>query len=114
MSAGPARPDAPVPAAVLELAGGGDVRTVWENEGGGVVFEVTDRGRRRFVKWSPAGSGTGLAAEAARLSGAVAFARVPELLDHSSDQVGSLMVTSALPGQTAVAARWKADPEALS
>jgi kanamycin kinase len=94
---------------VLELAGG-DVRPVWQNESGGVVFEVTDGGRRRFVKWSPAGSGTRLPGEAARLSWAAGFVRVPELLDQGCDQAGSWIITSGLPGQMAVAARWKADP----
>lgn len=108
MSAGPARPDVPVPAAVVKLAGGA-ARPVWQNDAGGVVFEVTAR-RRRFVKWAPAASGIDLAGEAARLSWAVAFARVPELLDHGSDQAGSWIVTSALPGEMAVTARWKGDP----
>jgi kanamycin kinase len=63
------RPDAgtPVPAPVLALAGGGTVRPVWVNELGGITFEVGAGGRRRFVKWAPAGSGIDLAAEAARL-----------------------------------------------
>ncbi len=108
MSAGPARPDVPVPAAVAEVADGA-ARPVWQNEAGGVVFEVT-AGRRRFVKWAPAGSGIDLAGEAARLSWAVAFASVPELLDHGHDQAGSWIVTSALPGEMAVTARWKDDP----
>lgn len=107
MSAGPARPDAQVPAAVAELVGGA-LRPVWQNEAGGVVFEAT-ADPRRFIKWAPAVSGIDLAAEAARLSWAAAFARVPELLEHGCDQVGSWIVTSALPGQMAVTARWKDD-----
>jgi kanamycin kinase len=91
---------------VAELAGGA-ARPVWQNEAGGLVFEVAGR---RFVKWAPAGSGIDLAAEAARLSWAVAFARVPELLDHGRDEVGSWIVTRALPGEMAVTPRWKADP----
>lgn len=106
MSAGPARPDVGVPAAVAELAGGA-ARPVWQNEAGGLVFEVAGR---RFVKWAPAGSGIDLAAEAARLAWAVAFARVPELLDHDRDEAGSWIVTRALPGEMAVTPRWKADP----
>ncbi len=108
MSAGPARPDIPVPAAVADLASGAAV-PVWRNDAGGVVFEVT-AGQRRFVKWAPAGSGIDLGAEAERLSWAAAHARVPELLDHGSDRDGSWIVTSALPGQMAVTARWKNDP----
>jgi kanamycin kinase len=108
MSAGPARPDLPVPAAVAELAGG-PALPVWQNDAGGVVFQVTS-GRPRFIKWAPAASGTDLTAEAARLTWAITFARVPELLDQGRDQDGSWIITAALPGQMAVTARWKNDP----
>jgi kanamycin kinase len=98
----------PVPEVVAALAGGAAC-PVWQNDAGGLVFEVT-AGRPRFIKWAPAGSGIDLAAEAARLSWAAPFARVPELLDHGHDETGSWIVTGALPGQMAVTARWKADP----
>ena len=110
LSAGPARPDTPVPVAVLKLAGGCDIHPVWENEGGGVVFEVTGGRGRRFIKWAPAGAGTDLAAEAARLSWAAGFARVPKLVSQGSAEDGSWMITSALPRQMAVTERWKSDP----
>ena len=112
MSAGPARPDAPVPRAVLALAGGGEVRPVWQNAAGGVVFEVRAAEGRRFVKWAPAGSGTDLSGEAARLSWAAPFAWIPELVEHGHDGAGSWIVTTGLPGQMAVTARWKAEPAA--
>ena len=105
-------PDAgtPVPARVLALAGGGAVRPVWVNELGGITFEVGAGDRRRFVKWSPAGSGIDLAAEAARLSWAAPFTPVPRLLDQGVDPTGSWLVTAALPGEMAVTARWQAKP----
>ena len=105
-------PDAgtPVPARVLALAGGGAVRPVWVNELGGITFEVGAGDRRRFVKWSPAGSGIDLAAEAARLSWAAAFTPVPRLLGQGVDPTGSWLVTAALPGEMAITARWKARP----
>jgi len=61
------------------------------------------------VKWAPAGSGIDLGAEAARLSWAGQFARVPAVLDRGADDAGSWIATSALPGEMAVAARWKAE-----
>ena len=103
-------PDAGIPAPVLALAGGEAVRPVWVNELGGITFEIGAGGRRRFVKWAPAGSGLDLAAEAARLAWAVAFTPVPRLLGQGADGTGSWLVTSALAGEMAVTARWKAEP----
>ena len=103
-------PAVPVPAAVLALAGGGAVRPVWVNELGGITVEIGGGDQRRFVKWAPAGSGIDLAAEAARLRWAVAFTPVPRLLGQGADGTGSWIVTSALPGQMAVADRWVAEP----
>jgi kanamycin kinase len=40
----------------------------------------------------------------------VSFAPVPRLLSQGADDTGSWLVTAALPGQSAVAERWKADP----
>jgi kanamycin kinase len=110
MAGGLPPPGMPVPARVLALSDGGAVRPVWVNDLGGVTFEITgDRGRR-FVKWAPAGSDSDLAAEAARLAWASGLTLVPTLLDHGADEAGSWIVTSALPGQMAVVARWKAEP----
>jgi len=83
---------------------------MWVNELGGITFEVGAGDRRRFVKWSPAGSGIDLAAEAARLSWAAPFTPVPRLLDQGVDPTGSWLVTAALAGEMAVTARWKARP----
>ena len=80
------------------------------NELGGITFEIGAGDRRRFVKWAPAGSGLDLAAEAARLAWAVAFTPVPRPLGQGADRTGSWLVTSALPGEMAITARWKAEP----
>lgn len=108
--AGPPGPDVAVPARVEAIAGARPVRAVWENQLGGLTFEVGVGPDRCFVKWAPAGSGVDLAEEADRLSWAVAFAPVPRLLDHAADPAGSWLVTAGLPGQSAVAERWKAEP----
>jgi aminoglycoside phosphotransferase len=115
MFAGPLQSDTPVPEPVVALAGGGAIRPVWQNELGGQTFEIKSAeiksaGLRRFVKWAPRDSGLDLTAEAARLSWAMAFTRVPRLLGQGADRAGSWIVTSALPGEMAVMPRWRAEP----
>ena len=109
MDSGAPPPGLPVPAPVAAEAGTAPVRPVWANELG-VTFEVGTGDRRRFVKWAPAGSTVDLAAEAARMSWAAAFTPVPRLLAHGADETGSWLVTSALPGEMAVADRWLTRP----
>ncbi len=99
-----------VPPAVLRLAGEEPVRPVWQNEAGGLTFEVGSGAKRRFVKWAPADSPLDLAPEAVRLRWAVRHASVPRLLDQGGDQTGDWLVTAALPGENAVSPRWQADP----
>jgi kanamycin kinase len=94
----------------VALAEGRAVRPVWVNELGGVTFEIGTGSQRRFVKWAPTGSGIDLAAEAARLRWAVQFTVVPRLLGEGGDATGSWILTSAVPGQMAVADRWTAQP----
>lgn len=110
MTAEASRPTRAVPAPVDALAAGRPVRAVWENELGGLTFEVGAKASRCFVKWAPAGSGIDLAREAARLSWAAAFTPVPRLLEQGADGAGSWIVTTPLPGENAVAVKWKAKP----
>ena len=107
--AGP--PDRPVagPAAVVTLARGESVEAVWVNEAGGVTFALA--ASRRYVKWQPAGSGIALADEAARLAWAGRLTPVPRVLEAGSDDEGAWLVTAALPGSSAVDARWLASPQ---
>jgi kanamycin kinase len=107
MVAGPPPTDVQVPARVVAVAAGRPVRPVWENELGGLTFEV---GGRCFVKWAPAGSGLDLAREAARLAWAVEYVAVPRVLDQGADDDGAWLVTAALPGRSAVDPRWRAEP----
>jgi aminoglycoside phosphotransferase len=110
MVAGPPR-SVPVPPVVVQLAGGQPYRAVWENELGGLTVEIGQGAQRRFVKWAPRPAvGLDLAAEADRLRWAVAFTSVPRLLELGSDEDGSWILTEALPGQSAVDDRWKAEP----
>lgn len=107
---GAPRPGTALPAPVRAVAAGRPARAVWVNELGGITFEVGAGTDRCFVKWAPAGSGIDLRAEAARLAWAVSYTPVPRLLSQGADDAGSWIVTAALPGQFAVAERWKADP----
>lgn len=104
--------DKPVPAPVAAVAAGRPAREVWENSLGGRTFEVGSGADRCFVKWTPAASGISLADEAARMAWARAFTPVPRVIGQGADEAGSWLVTSALPGQSAVMPRWQADPAA--
>src|SRR5580692_13090338 len=100
----------PLPPRVAKLAVGRPVDEVWENEVGGRTFEVGGAAGPYFIKWTPAGSGIDLAEEATRLEWAGAYITVPRVLAQGSDDDGSWLVTSALPGQNAVTQRWLAEP----
>ena len=110
MVAGPPQAEPPTPPVVERLAAGRSLRAVWENELGGLTFEIDATPARRFVKWAPAGSGLDLAREAARLEWAAPFTAVPRVIEHGTDASGSWLLTADLPGESAVAARWRADP----
>jgi kanamycin kinase len=97
-----------VPPAVSSLAGGKPITPVWRNELGGLTFQLGSGPGARFVKWSPAGAGLDLRAEATRLAWAAAYTPVPRVLDVAPD--GSWLLTEALHGQSAVAPRWVAEP----
>jgi kanamycin kinase len=99
-----------VPPVAEAAAAGRVVRLAWDNEAGGLTFEVGAGPDRCFVKWAPAASSIDLGREAARLRWAWPFTPVPRLLGQGSDAAGSWIVTAALPGQNAVASRWKAEP----
>jgi kanamycin kinase len=99
-----------IPEVVAQLAAGEPVRPVWDNEVGGRTFEVGTGDDRRFVKWSPHTSGIDLTKEVTRLRWAGAFTPVPRVLDHGADDTAAWIVSAALPGESAVSDRWKADP----
>ncbi len=108
--AGTPPPDVAVPDVVARLAGNVAVRPVWENEVGGLTFEVGAGRGRRFVKWAPAGCGDDLRAEAARLSWAAPYATVPTVLDSGVGDAGTWLVTAGIEGESAVSERWRRRP----
>ncbi|EIE97362.1 aminoglycoside 3'-phosphotransferase [Saccharomonospora glauca] len=107
-------PTAPVavPAAVTELAGEDAITPVWRNELGGLTFRLDARdGGTRYVKWVAHGTPElDLAAEAERLTWAGSWVSVPRVLGRGTDAAGAWLVTAAVPGRSAVDARWLADP----
>ncbi|WP_203886025.1 aminoglycoside 3'-phosphotransferase [Planotetraspora kaengkrachanensis] len=101
-----------VPDAVAALAGEHAVTPVWRNELGGLTFRLDDgRGGVRYVKWIAAGTPEiDLAGEAERLAWARSWVTVPQVVEQGADAHGSWLVTAAVPGLSAVAPRWVAEP----
>lgn len=94
-----------IPDVVTALAAGRDLFPLWHNMIGGLTYGI---GAELVVKWSP--PGLPLAGEVARLRWARAFVTVPEVVDAGEDERGSWFVSRRLPGENAVADRWKAAP----
>ena len=103
--------DIPVPEAIRLLSGRDSVEPIWQNGEGGITFQIGAGAERRFAKWAPAGSSLDLAAEAERLRWAADFAHVPRVLDFGVAATGVFLLTAGLPGQSAIADRWKRHPE---
>jgi kanamycin kinase len=101
--------DLVVPTAIHQVARGAAVEAVWVSGDEGATFRIQDE-PERFVKWRPKGAVENLEDEAQRLRWAHQFVSVPEVLEYGSNDSGAWLVTSALPGESAISQRWKADP----
>lgn len=86
-----------------------EIRAVWANQAGGLTFAV---GGELFAKWNPRGSGESLVAEAQRLRWFHGRHPVPELVELIEDPEAEILLTRALPGESAVSERWRRDPDA--
>ncbi|WP_024876383.1 aminoglycoside 3'-phosphotransferase [Saccharomonospora piscinae] len=102
----------PVPEAVTRVAQGDDITPVWRNSLGGLTFRLdAPGGDTRFVKWVAHGTAElDLAAEARRLDWASNWVRVPHVLHHGACDDGEWLVTTPVPGRSAVDPRWLRDP----
>lgn len=119
--AGPPSPGTAVPAE-LETAldawnlGAAQLRPVWRNGVGGLTYAVaheeTGNSADFYVKWNPQGSGESLGNEAARLRWLHGRHPAPEIAGLIGIDGAEIMLTCALPGESAVAEQWKRDPEA--
>ena len=96
-----------VPERVRALARGAALKPVWQNDYGGLTFRTDDE---RYIKFGPRNPESTLAGEARRLEWAGRYARVPHVLEVGADDDDEWMVTRALPGESAVAPRWLAEP----
>lgn len=101
--------DTPVPLRVMALARSAALSPVWENNAGGLTFRTDDG---RFIKYGPLDPEANMRAEAERMRWARQWVRVPEVIDQGQDDEHEWLVTVALPGESAVAARWLAEPAA--
>lgn len=130
---GPPTGPVSVPPSVAAFARGRRLEPVWRNELGGLTFRMDgdetvsidghetvsingdetvsiDGNATVYVKWAPPGSPLPLAAEAERLRWTARFTPVPEVVEYGSGDDGAWLATRALPGESAVAPRWKAEP----
>lgn len=109
MVAGRPRDDVAVPAAVAELAAGAELRPEWHNEVGGLTWQILDD-RGWFVKWNPHTNEVDLAREIERLAWAGRHATVPVVVASGADDEGVWFASEPLPGCSAVAEEWVAQP----
>src|SRR3954447_15248499 len=102
------RPEGPVevPQLVRAFATSDELDAVWRNELGGLTF----REGERYLKWNPIGSGVDLEDEHVRLAWLAPRHPVADVLDFGRDDDGQVLVTRALPGDTAVSDDWRSRP----
>ena len=101
----------PVPVAVGRLACSRSITPVWRNELGGLTFRLGDGAGAHYVKWIATGtSEIDLRAEAERLTWARRWITAPIVVDQGADADGRWLVTSAVPGRSAVDPHWAARP----
>ncbi len=118
--AGPPTEGTLVPSLVTEAlegvgVGNAHLVPVWENEAGGLTFSVARRGAEHpadlYVKWNPATSGESLATETERLRWLQGRHPAPRVVDLVTNADEEVLITHALPGQSAVSKRWREEPE---
>lgn len=117
---GPPSADIPVPVFLrdaLEALGLGSagLHPVWRNRAGGLTFSVASGGVAApidfYAKWNPDSAGESLSQEAERLSWIQGRHPAPAVVDLVVQGVQEVLLTRALPGDSAVAPQWKAEPE---
>lgn len=98
------------PDLVFRIAAGRPVYPAWENEAGGLTFQVGDGDGREFIKVAPPHPEIDLHREAAKLRWAGPYLTVPQVLAVGHDGANEWLHTAGLPGRTAVDPRWVAEP----
>ena len=88
---------------------------VWRNGVGGLTFAVASGGPGSptdfYAKWNPFGSEESLVDEAERLRWMAGRHPVPTVVDLVVDGGEEVLLTRALPGESAVSARWRGEPQ---
>ena len=102
--------DHPIPRVVLDLADGRPAVLAWRNDLGGLTFRIGDD----FVKWNPPNTGVDLERERRRLEWLSWHHPAPRVIASGTDASAQWLVTSGLPGGSAVGDAWRARrPEAI-
>jgi len=96
-----------VPQRVRELAGRAALAPVWHNNLGGLTYRTDDG---RFIKYGPLDAEANMRDEAERMRWASRWTPVPEVIEQGEDATHEWLVTVAVPGESAVVARWIAEP----
>ncbi|MGN7949783.1 phosphotransferase [Microbacterium sp. 22215] len=96
-----------IPARARALAGTAALSPVWLNGIGGLTFRTDDG---RYIKWGPHDAEANMRDEAERMRWARQWIVVPEVLAQGQDADHEWLVTAALPGHSAVDARWMDEP----
>lgn len=104
--------EVPIPAVVRRIGAGRPVSAVWNNEIGGLTFQIGDGADREFVKVAPPHPEADLHREVAKLRWASSYLRVPTVLGVGHDGALEWLHTAGLPGRSAVDPRWIAQPRA--
>jgi kanamycin kinase len=99
--------DIEVPQRVRALAGRAQLTPVWHNSLGGLTFRTDDG---RFIKHGPHDDEANMRDEAERMRWASGWTPVPQVLAQGQDAAHEWLVTTAIPGESAVFPRWIAEP----
>lgn len=95
---------------VRRIAGDRTPHQVWHNELGGLTYRLDAGGRSEFVKWCPHHPEFDLELEASKLGWASAYVSVPAVLGAGRDADGQWLHTAGIPGETAIAPQFVAQP----
>lgn len=93
----------PIPARVLELAGGARLTPVWLNGVGALTVATDDH---RYIKYGPYDAESSVADQVMRLRWARPYLLVPEVLESGEEAGQEWLVTRAIPGRSAVDEPW--------
>lgn len=96
---------------------GAALHPVWRNGVGGLTFSVASNGRGSavdyYAKWNPLASGESLSEETTRLRWIEGRHPAPRVVELITTEREEIMITQAMPGESAVSERWKQRPDTV-